>query len=378
MADERPAAREDPETAIICALPLEASAVNYLFDEFWDDRRDRFYKAPRDENHYSTGRIGKHHVVLVQLPGMGKANAATAATFLLSSYTRVRLALVVGVRGGVPTLGKDDDENEILLGDVIISNAVVQYDLGQHYPHRFFTKTSIEDSLNKTNKDVCALLRSLTTDHGTHPIQEKTARFLRELQDAHTTGLLTRRAKERAKYQFPGTARDKLFSAKYQHRHYNSSTAEPCGCSDNYCCPLATASFCEDVGCNDSHLVTPRERLAFKHAQEAAGLDCAQNPCVYIGTFASGDNVMKSAAERDRIAKEQNVIAFEMEGAGVWDIMPCIIVKGVGDYADSHKSRRWQNFAAAAAAAATKALLETFDIKGPNHTPPGRERGFDN
>jgi nucleoside phosphorylase len=67
---------------------------------------------------------------------------------------------------------------------------------------------------------------------------------------------------------------------------------------------------------------------------------------------------MKAGEDRDDIAKENGAIAFEMEGAAVWDEVPCIVVKGICDYADSHKNKRWQNFAAATAAAAMKAILE--------------------
>jgi hypothetical protein len=47
-----------------------------------------------------------------------------------------------------------------------------------------------------------------------------------------------------------------------------------------------------------------------------------------------------------------------MEGAGVWNTMSCIIIKGVCDYADSHKNKAWQGYAAATGAAAAKAFLE--------------------
>lgn len=77
-----------------------------------------------------------------------------------------------------------------------------------------------------------------------------------------------------------------------------------------------------------------------------------------MGAVASGDIVMKSVADRDRLSKEAGVIAFEIEGAGVWDEVPCIVVKGVCDYTDCHKYKGWQNFAAATAASATKAILE--------------------
>ncbi|KAK7221927.1 hypothetical protein V2G26_009930 [Clonostachys chloroleuca] len=69
---------------------------------------------------------------------------------------------------------------------------------------------------------------------------------------------------------------------------------------------------------------------------------------------------MKSGEDRDRIATEHGIVAFEMEGAGVWDEVPCIIVKGICDYADSHKDKRWQDFAAATAASVMKAILGRY------------------
>jgi nucleoside phosphorylase len=47
-----------------------------------------------------------------------------------------------------------------------------------------------------------------------------------------------------------------------------------------------------------------------------------------------------------------------MEGAGVWHNVPCIIIKGVCDYADSHKSKPWQAYAAATGASTAKAFME--------------------
>jgi nucleoside phosphorylase len=67
---------------------------------------------------------------------------------------------------------------------------------------------------------------------------------------------------------------------------------------------------------------------------------------------------MKSGEHRDRLVQSESVIGFEMEGAGVWDNISCIIIKGVCDYADSHKNKAWQSYAAATGAAAAKAFLE--------------------
>jgi nucleoside phosphorylase len=84
------------------------------------------------------------------------------------------------------------------------------------------------------------------------------------------------------------------------------------------------------------------------------------DPIIHFGLVASGDTVMKSGEERDIIAAKEKVIAFEMEGAGVWNNFPCIEIKGVCDYADAHKNKKWQGYAATAAAACMRALLEEW------------------
>jgi nucleoside phosphorylase len=77
---------------------------------------------------------------------------------------------------------------------------------------------------------------------------------------------------------------------------------------------------------------------------------------------------MKSGEHRDRIARRDKVIAFEMEGAGVWDYFPSLVIEGVRDYADSYKNKEWQFYAATTAAACTKAFLNQWACK--NHSLP--------
>jgi nucleoside phosphorylase len=68
--------------------------------------------------------------------------------------------------------------------------------------------------------------------------------------------------------------------------------------------------------------------------------------------------MMKSSEHHDDLAKVEGVIRFEMEGTGVWNNISSIIIKGVCDYADSHKNKAWQVYAVATGAATTKAFLE--------------------
>lgn len=85
---------------------------------------------------------------------------------------------------------------------------------------------------------------------------------------------------------------------------------------------------------------------------------------MFTGQRASEANtVMKSGEHRYTLTKKEDVVAFEMEGAGVWDSLPCLIIKGICDYADCHKNKRWQRYAAMTAASCTKAFLEYWTLR---------------
>lgn len=80
-------------------------------------------------------------------------------------------------------------------------------------------------------------------------------------------------------------------------------------------------------------------------------------PVIHYGTIASGNQVMKDGITRDRLREQLDVLCFEMEAAGLMDSFPCLVIRGISDYADSHKNKRWQEYAAATAAAYAKELL---------------------
>lgn len=79
---------------------------------------------------------------------------------------------------------------------------------------------------------------------------------------------------------------------------------------------------------------------------------------VHYGTIASGNQVIKTAVERDRLSAELGgVFCFEMEAAGLMNSFPCLVIRGICDYADSHKNKQWQMYAAGTAAAYAKEVL---------------------
>ncbi|EXL40009.1 hypothetical protein FOCG_17404 [Fusarium oxysporum f. sp. radicis-lycopersici 26381] len=345
----RPKSRDEFEIAIICALNLEADAVLALFDHHWDeDQESQSYgKARGDPNAYSTGVIGQHNVVLAHLPGMGKVAAGNIAAFCRMSYPNISLALVVGICGGAPFYGKTKEE--ILLGDVIVSTGVVQYDLGSRYPDKFKEKDTLDDSPGRPGLELRSLLSKLKTKREHGKLQVATQNYLQQALNEPT--------KPAGR---PEGLHDNLFPVEYRHKHQESSKCSICaawnGKSDPVC-DVALGSTCEELKCDiQQHLL--RRRLGeVKEENEKE----TPFPMIHFGRFASGDMVIKSGEFRDQLTASKGAIGFEMESVGVWETFPSVVIKGVSDYADSHKNDDWHDYAAASAAACTKAFLTYWD-----------------
>ncbi|KAL4870770.1 hypothetical protein BDV12DRAFT_43863 [Aspergillus spectabilis] len=114
----------------------------------------------------------------------------------------------------------------------------------------------------------------------------------------------------------------------YRHKHHN------------YYCLCANPKF--DVVC--------RETAQLDCNSIGRGSNCVirsrssgiSGPTFHIGTIASADTVIKSGGHRESLAARSSVIEFEMGGTGIWNNVLCLIIKGVCDYADSHKDKVWQ------------------------------------
>jgi hypothetical protein len=79
-------------------------------------------------------------MVLCYIPGIGKRSAASVASSLKISYRGVKLALVVSIYRGAPSPPK---YQEILLGNMIIGDSVIEYDFSRQYPGSYQRKTSV-------------------------------------------------------------------------------------------------------------------------------------------------------------------------------------------------------------------------------------------
>ncbi|KAI9045964.1 uncharacterized protein KD926_005908 [Aspergillus affinis] len=83
-------------------------------------------------------------------------------------------------------------------------------------------------------------------------------------------------------------------------------------------------------------------------------------PRLYYGLIASGNQVMRDGQTRERLGQELGILCFEMESTGLMDHFPCLVIQGICDYADSHKNKHWQGYAALTAAAYGKELLSAI------------------
>lgn len=253
------------------------------------------------------GSINEHNIVITCLPmgRYGTVPAATVAANMTSTFPAIRFGLMVGIGGGIPP--------NVRLGDVVVSvpqnrtPGVVQWDMGKTEQGGMFRRTG---ALNNPPTSLLTALALLESDRelGISEIP----RYLEEL------GMKFPSLKE--KY-LKSDLKDVLFEAKYSHD--------------------SEASNCEN--CAKDRMIERAPR----------------NFTVHYGIIASGNQVIKDAIFRDSLVKALggNVLCIEMEAAGLMNNFPCIAIRGICDYADSHKNKAWQEHAAAMAAAFAKELL---------------------
>jgi nucleoside phosphorylase len=356
-----PLNRGDFRVAILCALSKESDVAVAMFDKPW--KQIDYGKADGDPNSYDFGRIGVHDVVVATMGRMGPNVSSSVAQGLRSSFDRVRLGLVVGICGAVPLRAendlkgaeqqtrKKDDYKEVLLGDVVISTALVELGFGRQYPDKVVEKKTLEDQLGRAPQEIASFLAGIN--------RVTARRDLKKAMVEHLTTFL--KDNDFRSWCYPGANNDILYPASYRHKHHDPGVCDTCAqcmSNDNEVCLNAIGLDCEDLHC-DTQLQVERTRLL---ALRAAELQQVPTPEIHLGRVGSGSTVMKSSFHRDSFARAEKLIAYEMEGAGVWDKVPTVIVKGVCDYADTHKNKLWQEYAAAVAMACAKGLLEKWSL----------------
>ena len=245
----------------------------------------------------------------------GISAASGVAKDLLHSFPHVRIGLLVGTGGGAPSR-----KHDIRLGDIVVNaprdgkGGVFQYDFGKTIQNQELRTTGFLDKPP-------TLLRSAVTDiRAEYDIE---GHHLQEAVD----NVLDQRRRLRRKYACPPAESDRLYESHVVHKEDGVDCADICG--DNLDELVERQARTEDV----------------------------DNPAVHYGLIASANQLMKDTTIRDRLTEEKDVLCFEMEAAGLVNQFPCLVIRGICDYSDSHKNEAWQGYAAMIAAAYAKDLL---------------------
>lgn len=298
----------------ICAIATEFVVAKVMLDEAHDGPE---HVATNDNNSYALGRVGKHNVTIAVLPDgeYGTSSAAAVARDMLHSFPNIRIGLMVGIGGGAP-----NKKNDIRLGDVVVSSpqggkgGVFQYDFGGTIQEQRFQTTGF---LDQPPIVLRTAVNNVKTAHEIDGAQ------LENIID-HA---LAKNPRLRKKYQRQDADSDRLYYPDIVH-------------------PVGVVDCTGHCDYEQSNWV-PRP---------ARG-ECDDNPAVHYGLIASANQLMGDAKVRDRLAEDKGILCFEMEAAGLMNHFPCLVIRGICDYADSHTNKAWQGYAAMTAAAYAKQLL---------------------
>lgn len=301
----------------ISAISTELVAAR----EFLDREHSRLHsQEPNDSNIYTLGEIAGHNVVIAVLPDgeYGTSSAASVATDMLRTFKNIKIGLMVGVGGGAPS-SRDD----IRLGDVVVSapragkSGVFQYDYGKTIQGRHLEHT-------RSLAPPPPLLRAAVNDLKGR-IEAYGHNIAEDIQ-----AILNDKPRLRRNYGRPESDSDRLYKSDYIH-------PDPC------------LSCVDGCGNGTHHLVHRRQRDEYD-----------DDPTIHYGLIASSNQLMKDALLRDTLVGGHRVLCFEMEAAGLMNHFPCLVIRGVCDYSDTHKNKRWQGYSAMTAAAYTKEILRVI------------------
>ncbi|KAJ6264531.1 ankyrin repeat [Drechslerella dactyloides] len=337
-----PRSHNDYTIGWICALSKELTAARAMLEHI----HPRLPKPPTDANTYVLGSIGEHNIVIACLPeGLtGTNQAATVATRLVSTFPAVKVGFMVGIGGGIPS--------KVRLGDVVVSRptgqypGVVQWDFGKAEKGSKFRRTG---ALNKPPTALLAALASLRSEHDLHG--NKIHLYLDEVQRRYPNLEST--------YARPNPFEDPL-----SRPHNPSSDGGGWGIRLAALWRTIFALLGYTIGLWAIGPVTKRAEPGGR-ATASASNSTGQNykkvnrKSVHYGLIASGNQVIKDEVFRDSLNESLggDVLCIEMEAAGLMDDFPCIVIRGICDYADSDKNDDWQEYAAGVAAAYTKDFL---------------------
>jgi nucleoside phosphorylase len=318
-ADRKRLTCDEYHVAWICPVAdLELLPARLMLDEEYDPPQ---YDTHYDENAYIFGSIHNHAVVIATCPRgrTGNVNAGRLSYPMFKTFTKIRMALLVGIGGGIPSpqIFPDPLKN-IHLGDVVVGYcgdgkpSCVYHERGRSKINgEFEIVGQVQDPDWRLTNALDILISD--RDMGLTTFHDQLARLQR-----HEDG---------SRFAHPGLAHDNLFEARYEH------------IGDYY-------TRCRECD-RDKLVVRPPRSPNSQHTL-----------VFHHGRIATGNAVIQNGEKRDKIRSRcDGALCVEMEAAGVDSSKPCLVIRGISDYADSHKSDVWRDHAAGKAAVFARELL---------------------
>lgn len=286
----------DVKIGIITALPKECAAMKMMLHNvtecFFDDRGagHRFFVGK-----LKSANEKAHKVVLAQC-GMGNNSAAIRATNMLNHFHSIDSIIMTGIAGGIPSYQSDD--KQVRLGDIVISNGIIQYDFVKEMPEKTETRSSQAKPSARLLESV-DILKTYEYEH-VYPWQQYI--------DEYSTNPF---------FNKPSSDTDILFDLEdrqCKHPFDITRTEYP----KVYIGAIASAN---------TLLKNPKRRDALKEMYGVLAVE------------------MEASGIADATWNHQ---------------VGYLVVRGVCDYCDTHKNDLWQEYAALVAAAYTRSLIENI------------------
>ncbi len=290
-----------------------------------------------DGRNYRLGRLKRfdqretHVIVICCASDMGTATAAARTSTLLRDSKNVRHVIMCGIAGAVPNPLKPSDH--VRLGDIVVLNrrGVVQYDFVKESEDG----TKIRDRWHTPARALidAAQQLALNDSMGERPWE----RYLVE-------GIITLERKSgNSNWGRPADDTDQL--KEFHHRPFDYLRRVARSARLNY--------------------------KLFQYPVIAHPIDEQRRPGmprVFHGVIASANNLQKNPARRNLLRDRFGAMAVEMEGSGVGDAAyeadaSFFVIRGTCDYCNGDKNDLWHSYAAVAAAAYTRALLEILPLQ---------------
>jgi nucleoside phosphorylase len=254
---------------------------------------------------------------------------------MINTFQSIRFGLMVGIGGGIPS--------KVNLGDVVVSqpvadyHGVVQWDMGKLERGGQFVHTG---SLNRPPNALLTASNQLKSNY--EMFGSKINEYLDDVEQ--------RFPRLAPKYTRCECLEDPALISKRGRRKPTKIF---------FWSNLWQAIITMIAYLLGSWTISPINEENRRLSDGAEEVRTRREVRVHHGLIASGNKVVKEAEFRDSLDKAYggHLLCVEMEAAGLMNDFPCIVIRGICDYADSHKEKSWQEYAAAVAAAYAKELL---------------------